>query len=309
MILPSFLSSGNLVLVVAPAFSANKEEVLGAISKLKKEGFRVETGRNAFSEWGKFAGTDTQRLEDVQWALNHPGAKAIFCTRGGYGLSRIISEINFDVFKSDPKWVIGFSDITLLHLCIQQMGIASLHGPMAVHLSREEQKPANDLEIKILKGECPSFFYPVKLENYASHLHVKARLLGGNLTMVSHHIGLYPQGFFDGAVLFLEEIGEYFYRIDRMLEQLEQNGVFRSLSAVVLGQFKSCESDSFPLTISQMIIEKTKGKIPVFSGLESGHGVPTFPLILGHEMMLEKSGDTWNAFQKLTSSISLAQEI
>lgn len=266
-------------------------------------GFRVEAGANVFSSWGKFAGNDSERKSDLQWALDHTDAKAIICTRGGYGLGRILPELNFDTFRANPKWLIGFSDITLLHLYLHDLAIASVHGPMVVHFSRSEQSEACESLIHILKGEVPSVSYPIQPEIQVAQ-NVSGLLAGGNLTMISHSAGKLKPGVFSGSVLFLEEIGEYHYRIDRMLEQLRQSGMFEGITAVVLGQFTDCEADRFPMSVAEMVSEKLPEGVPVFSGLESGHGVPTFPLIFGTMTEIEKSESGFRLSQKLMTITS-----
>ncbi len=303
IVIPSFLTEGDLILVVAPAFSANESEVRNGILHLEKMGFRVETGANVFSSWGKFAGNDSERKSDVQWALDHPEAKAIICTRGGYGLGRILPELNFDTFRTNPKWLIGFSDITLLHLYLHDLAIASVHGPMVVHFSRTEQSEACESLSHILKGEVPSVSYPIQPESQVTQ-NVSGLLAGGNLTMISHSAGKLKPGVFSGSVLFLEEIGEYHYRIDRMLEQLKQCGLLEGIKAVVLGQFTDCEADRFPLTVAEMVSEKLQDGIPVFSGLNSGHGVPTFPLVFGTTTEIISNGNGIYLKQNLSSVIS-----
>ncbi len=301
--IPSFLNAGDLVLVVAPAFSANEVEVRSGIIQLEKMGFRVETGQSVFSSWGKFAGTDSERKADLQWAMDHSEAKAIICTRGGYGLGRILAELNFDTFRTNPKWLIGFSDITLIHLRLHELEIASVHGPMTVHFSRTEQSEACNSLIRIIKGEIPSVSYPVQPERQVTQ-NISGLLSGGNLTMISHSAGKLKPGVFSGSVLFLEEIGEYHYRIDRMLEQLRQSGMFEGIKAVVLGQFTDCEADRFPLSVAEMVCEKLPEGVPVFSGLESGHGVPTFPLIFGMMTEIEKDETGFRLKQRLRPVIS-----
>jgi muramoyltetrapeptide carboxypeptidase len=307
MMIPPFLAPGDLFLVIAPAFSADENEVLRGIQILRKEGFRVEMGPHVFSKWGKFAGTDPERLADLQWALDHKEAKAIICTRGGYGLSRILDQLDLSSFQNHPKWVIGFSDITLLHIRLQESGYASLHGPMLVHFSRKEQEMACKKELEVIGKQSNSLSYPIVPANGGQKISTSG-LVGGNLTMLSHHIGNYQPGFFNNTILFVEEIGEYYYRIDRMLEQLKRNGILEKLSGVVLGQFTVCEKDNFPLSIQEMVVEKTNNQIPVFYGLESGHGVPAFPLILGFDARIDQSDSGFILNQQLLPAISSIQE-
>jgi muramoyltetrapeptide carboxypeptidase len=161
---------------------------------------------------------------------------------------------------------LGFSDITLLHLRLHELEIASVHGPMTVHFSRTEQSEACNSLIHMIKGEVPSVSYPIQPER-ADTQNIRGPLAGGNLTMISHSAGKLKPGVFSGSVLFLEEIGEYHYRIDRMLEQLRQSGMFDGIKAVVLGQFTDCEADRFPLSVAEMVSEKLPEGVPVFSGL------------------------------------------
>jgi len=186
----------------------------------------------------------------------------------------------------------------LLHFQIQSVGMASLHGPMVVHHARQEQAEANALEWSVLKGEIEIVSYPVSAENSVNG-EAKGVLMGGNLTMISHLAGSIPADSFADSILFLEEVGEYHYRIDRMLEQMKQARLFEKVKGIVLGQFTSCEPDGFPLSVTEMLLEKTKGKVPLFSGLVSGHGVPTMPLVLGAETEIRAAKNGFELVQLL----------
>jgi muramoyltetrapeptide carboxypeptidase len=136
------LRPNDLVLVISPSYSPESAELDAGIQILSRNGFRVEKGPNTGKTWGNFAGSDAERLSDLQWALDHPEASMIICSRGGYGMGRIVRQLDFSGFAKKPKWLIGFSDITLLHTRLQENGFASMHGPMLVHHTQMNQLTA-----------------------------------------------------------------------------------------------------------------------------------------------------------------------
>lgn len=285
---PPFLHPGDTILVVAPASAARAGEVAEGICFLEERGFRVECGPNTRTAWGSFADSDAARLADLQWALDHPRARAVLATRGGYGTGRILPRISWEGFIRHPKWCIGFSDLTLLHLELQMRGYCSLHGPMLVHAARPLQQPAVTLQWDFLSGAAGRFGYPIRAVRPPAGPG-QGRLTGGNLAMLASRCGAFP--FPDGSVLFLEEVGEKYYRIDRMLDQLRHSGLFSRLSGVVLGQFTDCPRDDFPLGLAEMLLEKMEPGSFLLEGLESGHGTPGFPLVLGGGCHWSAGGD------------------
>lgn len=287
-VLPPFLQAGDTLALIGPAFVGKSDEMETGIRYLQEQGFVLEGyGLSPKTAWGKFAATDAGRQTELQWALDHSRAKAIICLRGGYGVSRILHGIDWTRFRQQPKWLVGFSDITLLHQAINSQAIASLQGPMLVHFARDLQRDACRAELEILSGRLQHIHYPIKAERPG----ISSGLLrGGNLSMLAHLCGQIPQGSFAGSVLLLEEIGEAYYRIDRMLWQLKNAGILEGISGLVLGQFTDCEVDGFPLTVQDMVLEKLDSSVPVFSGLEHGHDSPCLPVVSGWKVELSVEG-------------------
>lgn len=306
MKIPPLARPGDLILIVTPSFAGETRELELGIKTLENLGFKVETSANAAGKnWGRFPANDQNRLDDLQWALDHPKARIVLCFRGGYGMTRIVDKLNFEGISRFPKWVIGFSDITLLHSKLQEVGLASLHGPMLAHFARPDHKPACLEAIDFITGRQPFLKYVLQAVQTSSE-EQSGTLRGGNLSLLSHQIGKKTHDFPENTVLFLEEVGEAYYRIDRMLWQLSRSGSLDNLSAIVLGQFTDCLSDDFPLTIPEMILEKTK--VPIFSGLPAGHGVPGFPVVCGGKVTIRKEEGAW-VFSQTARTISSTPEI
>lgn len=283
-VLPPFLQAGDTIALIGPAFVGKPVEMESGMQFLQNQGFVLEGyGLAPKTAWGKFTATDAERQAELQWALDHRHAKAIICLRGGYGVGRILPALDWTRFREQPKWLVGFSDITLLHQAINQQGIASVQGPMLVHYGRDSQMKACGAELDILSGRQRQIHYPLQAERPGKS---SGLLRGGNLSMLAHLCGQIPRGSFAGSVLLLEEIGEAHYRIDRMLWQLKNAGLMEGIAGLVLGQFTDCEPDGFPLTVPEMVLEKLDASVPVFSGLEHGHDAPCLPVLSGWEVML-----------------------
>ena len=306
MFISQTLHSGSLILIVSPAFQPDLKELDDGIQALQRSGFQVELSPNCKKNWGSFAGSDQERLEDFQWALNHPSAKAIVCSRGGYGSSRLFRQLDFDGFRSNPKWLIGFSDVTILHARMQMEGFASIHGPMVVDYSRLSQLTAcmkqQDLLLKglALKYEVTHSLAEKKPEDF------KTILVGGNLSLLSYLEPELPEEFFNNRILFLEEVGEAYHKIDRMIDGLFRSGKLAALRAVVLGSFGDCPQNNFPLNPAGMIREKAGINLPVFEGLPCGHANPSLPLMLGYPTEICKEKNNWFLKQACLPLISLA---
>lgn len=293
-----FLKAGDAVCLVSPSFKALEEDVLSGIKALENMGLRVFCGKNIFSNWGSFSGSDEERLQDLQWALDHPDARAVLCVRGGYGMSRILPQIEWKKFQDHPKWLVGFSDISLLHMEIGRLGFPSVHGLMAARYGSAEFTESSRMMRNFLFGEIQELRYPVRNET-GSKGDIQAILWGGNLTMVAHSIGSGAESGSEDLILFLEEVGEAYYRIDRSFRQIAcANTLNKRIKAVILGQFTDCPENGFPLQISGMAAQAFSG-VPVFSGLPCGHGNPNFPLVMGFPAQLEMQNQEWQLCQYL----------
>ena len=243
--IPPYLKKGDTIGLVCPSGTLPAKKAATCIRTLEAWGYKVKIGKTLGTQHHYFAATDKERAADMQEMLDDKNVQAVLCGRGGYGMSRIIDLLDFKKFKKDPKWVIGFSDITLLHNhCTQVLKTASLHAPMAGAFNNGGATNEWVLSLKhALAG---------KKANYkaAPHAHNKfgiatGKLVGGNLTLVAHAVGSVSGLQTKNAILFLEDIGEYKYNIDRMMIQLKRSGMLTNLAALVVGGFTQTK-DSDP---------------------------------------------------------------
>jgi Uncharacterized proteins, homologs of microcin C7 resistance protein MccF len=245
--IPPYLRPGQTIALVCPAGFMKMEKAQTCIDILQQWGYRVKTGATLGSNSPTyFSGTDEERLNDFQQMLDDDEVHAILCARGGYGLTRIIDGINFKKYKKRPKWIIGFSDITVLHAHIYtNYGISTLHAPMAGAFNEEGYKNEfvqslkNVLEGKKIKYECPVHEFNKKGEAIGE-------LVGGNLALLAHLIGTPSDIKTKGRILFLEDVGEYLYNIDRMLRQLKRSGKLEKLAGLIIGGFSESKDTERP---------------------------------------------------------------
>ncbi|HOF98525.1 MAG TPA: LD-carboxypeptidase [Paludibacteraceae bacterium] len=290
--MPPFLKSGDMVQIVSPASAIHPSYVEGAKRTLSEWNLKVLEGKYARSAYGRFAGTKEERIFDLQQALDDPEVKAIFMSRGGYGLVQIIDKINFEQFKKSPKWLIGFSDISILHAAVNRMGIASIHGIMAKHLAELPRTSDAVFHLReILFGRLPVYQLPFHPLNRQGK--ITAKLLGGNLSVL---MGLRGTSFdlpFEDAVLFVEDTGEKPYQVDRMIQNLRIGGIFEKISGLIVGQFTDYESDPLMMqTIEEMFAEAVKNySYPVCFNFPAGHIDYNLPLLLGENITLEVSAE------------------
>jgi muramoyltetrapeptide carboxypeptidase len=287
---PPFLTTGDQLRIVSPSGSINPDFIDGATKTLTNWGLQVTEGEFASSEYGRFAGTQEQRIHDLQAALDDTDVKAILCSRGGYGVAQIIDKLDFTTFLKFPKWLIGFSDITILHNAINNSGIATIHGIMAKHLT---QLPADADQVyflrEILFGRLPTFTIASHPLNRVGKS--EGNLIGGNLSVL---MGLRGSQFdlpYANNVLFIEDIAEKPYHIDRMMQNLRFSGALANLSGLVVGQFSDCDED--PLmkqTVAEIILNAVKDyDYPVCFDFPAGHVDYNLPLVLGQEIQLSVS--------------------
>ncbi len=293
MIYPPKIESGDVIGIVAPAGRLEQNVVAQAVTRIEKMGYRVKIGRYLHEYHYNFSSSDENRLYDLQDMLDDESVKGIVCTRGGYGMIRIVEHLDFTKFRQSPKWIVGFSDITVLHAAIQKEGIASIHGPMTKSfLNYTDTGVDIDVLFSFLQGESPEYrinSYPVNITGKAS-----GTLVGGNLSIL-HALRGTPFGFNpEGKILFLEDISEYLYHLDRMLYSFKLGGVFEKISGLVIGQFTDMKDNEIPFgeTIEEMILKHVKDYgYPVAFNFPSGHIETNFPLILGDFVELNVQED------------------
>lgn len=290
MIVPPYLQPGDTIGIVCPAGQMEADRAQDCIATLTNWGYRVRPGKTLGHAWHYFSGTDQERLDDLQAMLDDPEVKAILCGRGGYGTSRIIDRLDFTAFRRAPKWVIGFSDITVLHAHLYTFcGTASLHAPMAGAFQGEGAASAPVASLKAaLEGRPASYRcapHPSNRQGLA-----EALLVGGNLTLLAHLVGSVSDIPTDGALLFIEDIGEYRYNLDRMLIQLSRAGKMEALAGLIVGGFTDLKDTVVPFgqSLEAMILDKVGGKgYPVCFGFPTSHHGENYALKVGGRYRLD----------------------
>lgn len=284
------MEESSLIHIVAPARAVNKKTAQTGIAFLTSLNFSCKAGPSLFNTDGYFAGSDTERLQDLQHALNDPKATAVWIARGGYGTTRIIDQINWKKFFKKPSWLIGFSDITTLHIHLSNNNIPSIHGPMVAQAGDITHQEAVRLVDSILKNDYPEYVLDSHPFNKIGK--GKGAITGGNLTLISSTIGTSTEIITDNKILFIEEVGEAAYRIDRMLVQLKRAGKLKKLKGLIVGHMTDVTDEKeFGKTVFEIIVEHTKEySFPVCFQFPAGHEAPNMPLILGmkSELLVEK---------------------
>jgi muramoyltetrapeptide carboxypeptidase len=279
---PSFLKPLDQIRIISPSGIANHEYIDGAKKVLEGWGLNATEGEYARFEYGRFAGTKEQRTSDLQKALDDPSVKAILCSRGGYGLAQIIDKLDFTGFVKSPKWVIGFSDISILHNVINNLGIESIHGIMGMHLSTlpGDSKQVQYLK-KLLLGIQPEYIFPNEPNNKTGQ--AKGRLIGGNMSVIMGLRGSEYDLKYRNAILFIEDVGEKPYQIDRMIQNLRLSGILAKISGLIIGQFSECEEDPLMMQSVQELILSAVNEYgyPVCFNFPAGHVEYNLPFILG----------------------------
>lgn len=282
---PPFLKPGDEVAIISPSFSIDSVKIEEAVNFLEKWGLRVHVGKNALKKHGSFAGDDRERLNDLQEMTGNKRIKAVFCSRGGYGMLRIIDKVDFSPLKESPKWYIGFSDITVLHLWLSQVcGLVSLHGEMPVNYGNpRKQKETFESLYGHLFGNAESVCWR---GNFINPRDVKGEITGGNLTLIFTLRGTPAEIKPEGKILFIEEVGEYLYHLDRMMTSLRIAGLLKGLSAMIVGGLSRMKNKGEPWikTAEETIAEAVKDyRYPVLFGFPAGHISDNRSLYIGRE--------------------------
>ena len=302
MKVPPFLKTGDTIGIVCPAAYMPKDKIAACVSTLKKWGYKVKVGKTVGGKSANyFSGTDEERLNDLQSMLDDKNIKAIIFGRGGYGTSRILDQINFKSFISKPKWIVGFSDITLLHTYMQKnIKISSVHGPMCGAFNHDKGENMFTLSLKdVLEGK-PTVFQ-AEYHSLNNPGKTTASITGGNLCLLAHGIGTNAEVDTKGKILFIEDVGEQLYNIDRMMLQLKRSGKFEQLKGLIVGGFTDCKNTDriFGKDAYEIIFEQIQEfDFPTCFGFPISHEKENVAIQMGMKYTLEV-----NAYQALLSTV------
>jgi muramoyltetrapeptide carboxypeptidase len=295
LITPPSLQKGDTIAIVAPAgILKNRKHVIDKAKKLAESwGLKVVYGKHMFNQAHHFAGSDDERCQDFQDALDNPNIKAIWSARGGYGSVRILDKLDFSRFKQNPKWIIGYSDITAFHNHIHNIGVETIHGIMGTSMQDKPaviEKSVISLR-KALFGE--RLHYETSFSKYNRQGEFKGELVGGNIAILASMLGSSSQISTDNKILFIEEIGEYKYSIDRMLQSLKRAGYFTKVKGIIVGDMTKVKKNSTPWgsSIEQLILDVIPKNVPIVFNFPAGHEPDNRALIMGRTVnvsVLEK---------------------
>ena len=292
MQIPPKLKANDEVIIVAPARKVDKKLLTFSLKLLKKWGLVPLLSKNLMEDNGIFAGSKILRHQDFQWALDHPSAKAIWCFRGGYGTTQIIEEINPARFLKNPKWIIGFSDITNFH-CFSNiiLNTASLHATMPINTQSNTYYTLNSLKNFLINQKIS---YEIKSNKENKLGEVEATLIGGNLSVLCATLGTNYQPDFENKILFIEDIDEYLYKIDRMIWQLKYAGIFHQIAGLIIGHFTNIKDNSisFGKSLEEIILEKVNEfNFPVIFDFPAGHENENLSIPFGMKLKLEAKNE------------------
>lgn len=277
MITPAFLKKGSKIAIVAPARKISREEIAFSVKWIEEKGFVPVYDDRLFVEYHQLAGDDDFRASVMQDYLDRDDIDAIFCARGGYGTIRIVDKLDFSKFKKHPKWIVGYSDVTVLHAKMQQLGYQSIHATMPINFEKNT-KEAKESLYDVLVGRHQTD------GGFLATLGMTGQVVGGNLSVLYSMLGsdLFPET--DGKVLFIEDLDEYLYHIDRMMMGLKRAGKLAHLKGLIVGAFSDMHDNAIPfdMTAKEIISEKVKDYgYPVVWDYPAGHIDNNLALVLG----------------------------
>lgn len=282
-VLPQFLQVGDLVAIVSPSGPIDNSYIEKAKSILENWGLRVWIAPHVCAKHGVFAGSDEERCADMQAALDNSEIRAIFCSRGGYGAIRIAEKLNYTQFLQNPKWIIGFSDITVFHSKMSTLNVASIHGAMPKNFETIHAQSLQSLQ-SLIFGKQKTIEW--QANNYNKIGSAQGKLVGGNLSVLYSIRGLSLEYIYRNAILFIEDLNEYVYHIDRMMQNFKLSGILSGLSGLIVGGMSDMKQgvDNYGTSIESLILEACKEyHFPIAFNFPSGHGAENEAFILGEE--------------------------
>ena len=296
-IFPKSLKKGAKIALISPAGSVEPTQLEKGIKLIKNKGFEPVLGENLYTNYSNgynYAGTEEQRIADINWALTDPEISAIWASRGGYGCQHLVEHIDLYNFYKNPKWYIGYSDNTVIQSELLNHGFVSIHGQTIKTSSFGVSSESYDLIFDILKGKFPQYTLPS--HHYNVEGKAKGELVGGNLALIYALLGT-PYGYdFTDKILFIEDIGENFYALDRMIMSLELSGVFNQIKGLIVGGMTNMGDektnkqyeDSFDDFANKLIFDiVSKYDFPIIFGFPNGHIYDNRPLIIGGKVKMK----------------------
>lgn len=296
-IFPKSLKKGDKVAVISPAGAVDAAQLEKGIEMIKNRGYEPVLGEHLYTKFSNgynYAGTEKERIKDINWALNDKEISAVWASRGGYGCQHLIQHLKLNKFKENPKWYIGYSDNTVIQSYLLKKGFVSIHGQTIKTSSFGVTEESYDLIFDILKGKAPK--YVLNAHQFNKKGNCEGELVGGNLALIYALLGTRYSFDFINKILFIEDIGENFYALDRMIMSLELSGVFNKINGLIVGgmtnmgdekENKSYE-ESFDEFAYQLISDRlSKYKFPVIFGFPNGHIKDNRPLIIGGKVKMK----------------------
>ncbi|TBX70787.1 LD-carboxypeptidase [Flavobacterium silvisoli] len=292
MITPPYLQKGDTVALVSTARKNIEDNLKPTLDLLEGWGLKVKIGKTIGLDYYQLAGTDEQRAADFQEQMDNPNIKAIWCVRGGYGTVKIIDRLDFTKFRQNPKWIVGFSDVTVLHSHLNRMGIESLHATMPVAIPRATDEAKNSL-CAAWFGDALAYTLDCDALNHLGK--AKGELVGGNLSILYSLLGSESAIDCRDKILFLEDLDEYLYHVDRMMMNLKRNGCLASLKGIIVGGMTEMKDNEIPWgrNALEIIEDAVKGlDIPIIYNFPAGHIRDNRALILGRQVSMEVTAET-----------------
>ncbi len=279
---PAFLSPGDRIALISPSYATSDENVAKTEKILRDRGFDVVVGPNVGKvHLGRYAGTLEERLSDMRWALEDPSVKAIICNRGGYGSIHYVDKLPLDELSANPKWIVGYSDVTTFHGMETLAGVMSIHGTMSSHIAEGGDDESSTMMLDLLLGKVPVYKVAPHPSNRPGH--ASGILVGGNLSTFAPLLGTGADAMsLDGIIIFIEEVEESMHNIDRLFTELEMSGALSRCKGVILGEFTDCGTEYTDLSVEDMLISYIeKYNIPVLCGMPTGHDSVNLPIVMG----------------------------
>jgi len=286
---PAKLTKGDLIYLVSPAKRIDKDIVNYAVEVLEEQGFRVEVSPNCTGSHHYFSGTDEERTRDFQQALDRNDIRAILCARGGYGSIRIIGNLDWTGFLENPKWILGFSDITVFHQSLHNLGVQSIHATMPLNFKNNSKASLKTL-FSSLTGALQKVEGPPCEKNVNGS--ANGRLIGGNLSIMYSLLATEYCYDFSNKILFIEDLCEQYYHIDRMLISMDKKGVFNEINGLIVGGMTELQDSEFSMGMDlyDIVLEKSRNYgFPVCFNFPCGHIDDNRAMIIGAEVKLQVS--------------------